>query len=858
MELSAGAKSIKKRKGYGVAFTLSNSTSPVHGVYNFYDTDGSDVSLFFNDRNVNRSVSGQAVSVIYSTATNGVTWQCTDSAGFAYCANTGRDGIFKIDASAISLLSGFTSTGTMVAVTPERLVQSGFSTDPNAILFSKANDFSTWTLGGNPTDPIQFTITAPGSGVKCIAYGHGRVYWWKDSSFGYILEGATQADWRVVTIDPGIGSTNNTYIYREEILYFQAQDGHFYAYDGSQLVQLSKDIANTITATQGRTSGSWIQTSQSDFLSGATSPQGFISSSIVSGQLMPSSFTVTETTLADFAQGTFSNSTTTSNSVWLSTVNHPLFDSSSAYGFEGVASTYWTFGTNWSQASSASGTCGTITPRTGSDMAEGIYNSASGPGIDVIAYAAATDAAASSTLFILNSKNCSYTQKTLSASQFTVPARTSIYLKFFYAGDPAGNYLKSANFIWGGGDITFYMAQDSNTSGSPFWYVTIDDLNGGYSVSTGAYTSKSYDTLLSTNLVSVSSVGVTVNDYSPSIIIQGSHDNSNWVELGSALTSTSTVVGRRYLRYISSFTVSGSSDAFTTLDNVTLVARSTGAYLSAVHNSPNLSSWDTFSTDQVSNDGTLTYSMRSATGAFTVNSSTPAWSDITVGAIPTISTNPYFQVRSSFTITAATQNPTLNSFVVNWFEGSASDKSYAIYHDDANWWSVTSGTGATTNNRILRFDLLNPGWYIYDIGMAGMYIRSQSLYFGSVADGKVFKFGDVDNDNGSAINSYWQSKDFFGANPFLDKNYTRLSSVHPQVSNSTMTVTYTIDGSTATAYNVNLTNANSSFIQKNVNLPQGRTGKTINVKFGNNASDQPWEVFGAQVDYTPKTWVPSQ
>ena len=269
VDLSDGAKSIKKRKGYGTAFTLSDATSPVHGTYFFYDTDGSDVVLAFNGRHVNRSISGAAPSVIYTSATNNATWQCIDAEGFAYCANTGRDAIFKIDASAISKLSGFTSTGTMVAVTPERLVQAGFSLTPNRIDFSKSNDFATWAVGGNPTDPIQFTITSPGSGIKHIVYAHGRIYWFKDSSFGYILEGATQSDWRVVTIDAFIGTLDNASIYNDEILYFRDQNSEFYAYDGSNLVKISKDIHATILTCQGtQVRDSWTQTDTSDWDAG--------------------------------------------------------------------------------------------------------------------------------------------------------------------------------------------------------------------------------------------------------------------------------------------------------------------------------------------------------------------------------------------------------------------------------------------------------------------------------------------------------------------------------------------------------------------------------------------------------------
>ena len=86
----------------------------------------------------------------------------------------------------------------------------------------------------------------------------------------------------------------------------------------------------------------------------------------------------------------------------------------------------------------------------------------------------------------------------------------------------------------------------------------------------------------------------------------------------------------------------------------------------------------------------------------------------------------------------------------------AGDKAYAQYYDYGIWWSVQLGTGASNNNYILKYDLINNGWLIYDIPINGMYVKNNSLYFGSATGGYIYKFGGVTNDNGAAINAYWQ------------------------------------------------------------------------------------------------------
>jgi len=162
VDLSLNGKSVFKREGYGLAYALTNTTSPIHGTYIFYDGTGNDVALSFNDTRITSSINGASPTVLTSTMTNGSTWQCTDSQGFAYCANTSRTFIIKTNGVTFSTVQNLNSTGTIVAVTPDRLVASGFSSSPNRIDVSAAADFNTWATGVLNTSAYQFTITAPG------------------------------------------------------------------------------------------------------------------------------------------------------------------------------------------------------------------------------------------------------------------------------------------------------------------------------------------------------------------------------------------------------------------------------------------------------------------------------------------------------------------------------------------------------------------------------------------------------------------------------------------------------------------------------------------------------------------------
>jgi len=136
--------------------------------------------------------------------------------------------------------------------------------------------------------------------------------------------------------------------------------------------------------------------------------------------------------------------------------------------------------------------------------------------------------------------------------------------------------------------------------------------------------------------------------------------------------------------------------------------------------------------------------------------------------------------------------------------------------------------------------------------------RNMSLYFGSSSSGYIYKYGGVDNDNGSDIEAYWKSKDFIMGDPFVDKDITRISLSAKSINNSTVTVTYALDGSNETSYNVALYDPDSDFMKNNRILPLGKTGSTISFKIENDASDQPFEIFAIQYGYRPRPWRPSR
>jgi len=286
------------------------------------------------------------------------------------------------------------------------------------------------------------------------------------------------------------------------------------------------------------------------------------------------------------------------------------------------------------------------------------------------------------------------------------------------------------------------------------------------------------------------------------------------------------------------------------------VRSTTGTYYSAVHNAPNLTTWSNFNAT-TENDGTQSFFIRSSTNSFSTLSSTPSWTSQTNGSFIGISTGSYFQMRDDFSITTLGQNPTLDSFTVNWFEGSANDQAYMLYFDNAIWESVPFGTGQANNNYIFRYDLINNGWGLYNFGAGGMLSAANRLYFGDTTSGNIFIFGTGTSDNGTAIQSYWRSKSFTGGDPFLQTQLTNIDTLATKNQGTTLTATYTVETSTATSYSVNLSSTTQTIIENRKLLPSGKLGYTFDMKYGDTSATSAWELLGFRIGFTQQPYRPS-
>jgi hypothetical protein len=721
---------------------------------------------------------------------------------------------------------------------------AGVAATPNTLFVSEANNFTNFTTGTNESDPFAEVIAAPGSRLTHIEYACGRLLWWKDQSFGYML-GTNQNNIQIVTVSNIIGTLDNSSaVDNTGAVWFRGQDGHIYQFDCASVQKKSTDITPNIQTSGQRTSNSYTETSQSDFQAGTIVPTGRLSTTISPFEIVPSSFTATDDVAADWTAGTISSLTVVSGSL---RINYNALTQMTNPGAESSTSGWDKPGGDFTSALQAM-SCGTVSPRTGSIffLPGQDFAAQTTFGVDIIDM---SGSALTSTSHNASTPRCTWTSGTVSPSSAFYGKAVRVRMRV--TGSYGTRYYTTSSSYTLGGDISYWYTNDTT-------YVGFDDFSGGLStVSSATFRSRTFDTGITRSYARLTPT-YTESTFAPDFVIQDSDDGSAWTEVGRSTTTDFSV--RRYVRYISSFTPTSVQDARTTLDSVAIVSRSSGTYYSPVVNKPNLTSWDTLSANTADNGGSHSFYMRSSTNAFSVLSSTPSWTAQTAGAVISISTGTYFQLRDDIAVDASTDVPTLSDFTINWFEGTAGDKAYAIYFNDAVWWSVAFGAGQSTNNYIFKYDMLNNGWTLYNFGTGGFLTQNNRLYFGSVAaDGKIYRYGDSTSDAGSAISAYWQSKDFVGADPWLENEYTNIDVIARRNANHSLTVGYTLNASTTTtSFTASLSNATDANIRYKKLLPTGKIGGMFNIKFSDNSSTSAWEVLGFRFTYKPLTYRPTQ
>ena len=341
------------------------------------------------------------------------------------------------------------------------------------------------------------------------------------------------------------------------------------------------------------------------------------------------------------------------------------------------------------------------------------------------------------------------TQNSWTLNTLTSPGSntgTQIYIKFACS---FSSNLQSSPFTLDGTNVYFY----SNKSSSNFNCFIDNIWNGQF------YDSVVFNTSLSTSTAQAQSSWATSN--APSYVFQNAPTASGpWSTFATSTGTNSTV--NQYLRYSSTYTFTNSDYSLGSLSSQSLVAASSGSFKSQIKNVGSINTWGNFSVQDILNDGNIVFSICSSTNSnmsapLSCASQTPN-SQITVSTGVT-GTGIYTQWFATFTVTAATQTPTLQSGTVQWFTGSAQVPMASTVWDNRYWLSLTTTTADRANDAVLVLNSRG-AWAPFDIHAGAFTQYKNSLYAAdSLASGNIYLENQGFSDNGNAINAFIKTRE---------------------------------------------------------------------------------------------------
>lgn len=860
VEANINSTAILKRKGFAKSADLTIATSPVTGSHSFIDSSGNRKDIVCQDKNCAASTNGNAFSVIHSTSISGITrWSWVDVGGNAYGANNRYEKIIKYSGSSTSSPQGM-PLGSILELTQDRLVVADITGSPNRVHYSSAGAYEQFTTGANSEDSWFDEIGAPGDRIRGLKFQNGILHIFKTSSITD-CEIGDQYSTRCSVISPNIGTTDpGSIVTAGSCLYFRAQDKNYWQLCPQGLKQISQKIINLVKSQSGGLGGgeqSNTQTTQADWQAGVQSPTITWNTASLPGSIFPSSFTFIDTAGVDFGSGTLTGVTTqyTNGAVVLSSSSFIVYNGDFEQGTcsSGI---YWTC-TSAGSASCAFNGSGAL---MGSCGAQVYIGPTAGNGF----------------VRILNGFNDAIlAEKTYSVEGLPLFTGETFDL---YALGLSTQVLKIQFEAAGGSDravltsSTFTAISSVTWSGSSvvgaFGWGQLDDIrmNRYFSLYQASMTpvtvySRIFDVGVTTVVggpfvVDVSSpVGTGLGSFQMRSSPNGATSWTSWTTISSGTRNTLT---GRFQQYLSTFTTSVGTTTPALLDVFTQYA-STGFYTTqCIQPNSSISAWGTLSCAQTlaGNGSIVFYATGAATCAGLPSTDPGSWqtSFSNNATIPIITTTAV-KIGWRSLLTSATDQAQIDACTLFWNEGTPVQPAWAVYDsaDGAIYWTTTIN-GASSSNRLLKYDLMLDQWYPFDIPAQAPRMINNVLYFGGASSGTWNQYGTVDSDLGASINAYWKSKDIGSESPFLEKDFKTLSVMTRNNRSGSMSATWTNSIGNTGTYSVSLsTGAGINYARSNYYLPQKSPQNFMNVLFGNN-NTTPFEILGFGLTWEVKPW----
>ena len=155
---------------------------------------------------------------------------------------------------------------------------------------------------------------------------------------------------------------------------------------------------------------------------------------------------------------------------------------------------------------------------------------------------------------------------------------------------------------------------------------------------------------------------------------------------------------------------------------------------------------------------------------------------------------------------------------------------------------------------VLDFDLYIKGsaqvspWTIYDYSVNDFSVWENGNIYGAGGSGQVYQLNSGTNDDGTAIDAYYNTKYLDGGNIDIYKNFREMILHQNKSFTGTVTIGYDLDYGNISG---SFTQAYSSQYEKRFSLPLGVKGRIISLKFEDNVKDEAIDLSSYVIRFKP-------
>lgn len=778
-------------------------------------------------------------------------WDCVQTLGRLWCAN--GQTVFSYDGTSTHTITT-APAGTLIDRFRNRVWKAGISGQKGRLRGSGELDGTDWTAANLSTSATNIAVGGVDDGqeITCLmgVYQDVLMIGKQDSLWG--LYGFDRRDFALREISREVGCIEDRSVQeKNNCLYWLSKRG-LEKYCGTSITRISdpiRDQLDTIIATAGN-ARSVIDTAQSDFELGQTSvsgPTSKMSTALSPGNVVPSSWSITETAGSQFVSGTLANTSTSAIPGAISFI-------------QGVRASFPNAGAE--QNVSTNMALSSFARRADTDLygsyvwREDVCSDGGGKGCPE----AVSIIIADTNLNTLISTQVSITDglgSTTLVMDTSGLAASSIRLRVVPPTCSPGPYSVISSTFIRGTDITIKY-KDGAADASCLISFDLDETS---QVTSGTYTSKRYDSTFSTptwGLFSAdmsSGAGRTLDfvtrvDPTGSAAQDASVSVTNNVEIGSAQ--------KEWISYLGTFTVTATTAPAPYASSVELAAKTTGYFISQCRNPGTaITQWRNFQCNFVTNGGDFTFYVSTGATCNGVTRSTANWVSQSNSGPISLATAPFIAYRTLFDLDVGTENPTLQDCTISWVEGDARPPLASAIYRDRYYLSYTSSTAAgSMNDHQLVLDK-NDKWTIFDDHFCySMSIYNRKLYCGaSTNSGQVWQQDTGTDDDGASYTSIVRTKAYsFTAPEYPKKQPTLYLDLEPEPNLSdaiSMTARYYVDrGTTPYSFGTMDMGEDPGHLLNLQLFPQGPSSfKYIEMEFETSGRNQPWRLYGGRLYY---------